>query len=518
MSSCRVLQSVVITLFLSVLTLPGAASAECQYVQADGEFQTVDRVDLQVSAFMSSQAPVYPGVEFEFLFQVSNGSDNEAARSPALSVTVPEHVTITGWRSDDGSECRSRTAEMLCTLPDIGQIHAPKNYRDIYFTAVSAVGGALTFTGAASADGEDYCTDNNSEVLTVPVIEWEQIIDLSLTVDLPASVKTLELGESSILPIQVINNHNENTSKSAYLHIPVVDGLNLRIIDGCINVQDDAGFQASGYQCEVGDIAPGGSAAVSIEVTANDVSATAGTFALSEIVFSTSSNGHDYFPRNNSGRALIFVALPEQGTETAPIHSQSPGIDLQINVLSSRELDTVAVGEVVPLVIEIRNNHALNTATAPKISFKEPLNVHVNFENDCIRWGGHSLSVRYHTVVCTLRDIPAGDSILIETQAVAVDSPLVSTNWPRPAVFQFQIFANEEDAYIGNNSYKYYAVMQGQAPSKEAPEPPVRPVPRAGGGGSFGLWITLFLLLAYREHADTRIASRVRSFIATILL
>jgi uncharacterized repeat protein (TIGR01451 family) len=262
---------------------------------SDSEETTVNPIAADLAVDKSDAAdPVREGDDVTYTVNVSNNG-LQTAENAVLTDDLPDGVTYVSATPSQGS-CSQDAGTVTCNLGDI----LGGGSADVTIVVNAPTAGTLTNNATVTSDTEDPNTGNNSdsEETTVNPIAADLAVDKSDAVD------PVTEGDDVTYVVNVSNSGPE-TAENVVLTDDLPDGVNYVSAMPSQGTCSEAGGVVT---CDLGDIASGGSANVTIVVNAP----TAGTLSNTA---SVTSDTEDRNTGNNSDSEETTVELYTPPTE-----------------------------------------------------------------------------------------------------------------------------------------------------------------------------------------------------------
>lgn len=389
-----------------------------------------------------SPDPVLVGSTLTYTLTVENFGPNTAT-DVNVTDTLPASVTYQSATPSQGS-CSQSGRIVTCSLGDL----RPGESVTITIEVTPNADGVITNDVAVAADQPDPDTSNNtdSEQTTVGAGSPD-LVNLAITkTDSPDPV---DVGDTLTYTLTVDNLSMAGTATG----VTVTDALPQSVIyQSATPSQGTCSQSGQTVICDLGSLASGASATITIEVTPQ----TAGQITNNA---STSADQPDADSSDNSATEQTQVGSSGPGA--------APSADLAISKTDTR--DPVGVGEVFSYTINVDN---AGPADATGVEVIDTLPAEVSFvsvtstQGSCAESGG--------VVTCDLGTLASGAAA---TATITVRAKTVGTADDTAAVS-----ANESDPAPGNN-------QESEETEIVAAVPPIPTV------GEWGL-LLLALLLA----------------------
>lgn len=365
---------------------PGTATSNAQI--------TVGAPDLTIEKRRTSGA-VVAGQDITYEIAVENVGDAKSAGTVTVSDALPAGLTIetvsgTGWTCTITPPTPSR--EFSCTRSST--LAPGSSYPVISVRADTDPGltGAVTNTAVVSG-GSDINYDNNSSTDTTSAGH-----SADLVVNKAAAPGTIRVGETSNFTI-VVRNDGPSKATAVGLDDPIPAGL-----EQVGNATTTRGSCVAGLVvCDLGDLAPGESATVTVVVRAT--SAGSG-MTITNVATAQSTGAPDPTPGNNSDDADVVVR----------------GVDLALD--KSIEPDAPFAGGPITFVLVVANNGP-SDATGVVVHDTIPNTVTGATVADD---GGADCAIAAGELVCDVGDLGAGESLTIEVSGTVASGATVVTN------------------------------------------------------------------------------------------
>jgi uncharacterized repeat protein (TIGR01451 family) len=324
-----------------------------------------------------SADPVVAGDGVTYTLSVKNNGPLDATNVTATD-NLPAGLAYQSATPSQGS-CSESSGTVTCALGDLA--NGASATVDITVTTQSP--GKVANRASVSGDQGDGDTSNNSASEDTTV---EELADLSITnSDSPDPVGA---GQTLTYSLTVANNGPDDAPS-----VTVTDNLPSGVTyQSAIPSQGTCSQVSGAVTCDLGAVANGGSATVTIKV----VPPTAGT-----LTDTASLSGSQSVDRNSSN-------------DTATASTTVKGVtDLSITNVDSP--DPLTVGKQITYTIKVRNN---GTAPATGVTVTDPLPASVSYVSATTSVGNCFQSVP-GTVTCTIGNLGAGAGVDIKIKVTA---------------------------------------------------------------------------------------------------
>lgn len=301
----------------------------------------------------------------------------------------------------------------------IGSVTKIANAGDpVNLTAIPNFGGPFCFISGIADDAADPqqalyvgvdCAQGNfvggGGIYKVVPGPLQQITDLSLSMTAPSSVAQ----NSAILYTMVVTNVGNQTVPQALL----TDNLPANVTGGQFTTSQGAcGFNGVNLLCNLGSLAPGASAIVSLNATASST-----TVTNSATVADRDAAGNpitDATPANNTASATTTVNVP-------------PPVQTDIQVTGSAQNGGPNAGSPDTYTWQIKDNQgAIN---APNVVFTNTLPTSLRFTSVSTSLGscvGPAPGSAGGTVTCSASTLPGGQTMVVTINVVVTQAATIS--------------------------------------------------------------------------------------------
>ncbi|MBN1286228.1 MAG: DUF11 domain-containing protein [Anaerolineae bacterium] len=326
----------------------------------------------------ASPEPASIGMPLAYVVTVTNNGPSTATGVTMTDTLpaglIPDEILITQ------GTCTVDESTVTCEIGDLpmGELVT------ITIPVTPDAAGTLTNSAEVSAlDPVDPNTENNFVSIDTEVIEPSA--DLSIAKEAPAEIDVHQELTYTI----TVTNGGPSAAVGVQMSDPLPAGVTL------VSATPSQGSCDDTVACSLGDLNSGASATVTIVVMTNEVGTLVNT-ATVQAEMPTDPN-----PDNNSAEAQTSVITREA----------------DVWVTKTDAPDPVGSGEMLTYTITVANDGPM---TAAGVMVNDPLPAGVTLVSAVPSQGSCD-----STIVCSLGDIPAGASVTITIQVIAVESGLI---------------------------------------------------------------------------------------------
>lgn len=361
-----------------------------------------------------SPDPVEVGSTLTYTLEATNTGPNRAT-GVTITDTLPATLSGVTATSPDGT-CTISGRLVTCTIGDL----AVGDTATVEITGTPTETGSITNTAAVAGNEQDPETDDNTALEETEVEEegggpGPDPGDADVAILKTDSPDPVAVGQTLTYRLTVSNGGPDSATG-----VTVTDSLPPSVTFDSAAVTTGSGTCTNSGQtvvCELGDIASGGTAVVTIEVTPT----TTGTITDSVVVSADQSDANT--DNNSDSEQTDVVAEPQ------------PGVDLSI--VKTDSADPVTGGANFTYTVEVTNEgDSLATGVTVRDFLPETV-VFVSASAGCTHSDG--------TVTCDLGDLAASatESVTITVQAPNADVIVTNTA---------TVSANENDTDTSDNT------------------------------------------------------------------
>jgi uncharacterized repeat protein (TIGR01451 family) len=236
--------------------------------------------------------PVQTGQNLTYTFNVGNAGPNDAT-NVKISDPIPQNATFVSSSNAQGT-CASNAGIFSCSL---GTIAANASVQ-VSMVVTSSVAGTLTNSASVSATEIDPATGNNSASASVNV-QAPAVPTANLGLTNSATPNPLDISTNATLTYTVSNAGPDSASSSTFTtNLPT----NASYVSSNPS-QGTCSFSAALLTCNLGNIAPNGSAQVSLVLTSS-------VLGILNTSANVSATELDPVASNNSSSLNITVQNP----------------------------------------------------------------------------------------------------------------------------------------------------------------------------------------------------------------
>ena len=287
----------------------------------------------------------------------------------------------------------------------------------VNLTAISNYGGSFCFITGIAVDAADPqqalyvgvdCAQGNLpdggaiyKVVPGPVVP---VTDLTLSLSAPGNVNS----NSTITYTMKVSNVGNQHVPQAIL----TDNLPGNVVGGQVTTSQGAcGFNGVNLNCNLGDIAPGASATVTLTATAGTTTVT-NTASVADLD-AAGNPITDATPANNTASATTTV---------------TPPVQTDIQVTGSAQNGGPNAGSSDTYTWQIKNNQG--SINAPNVVFTNTLPASLQFTSVSTSLGscsGPASGSAGGTITCSVATLPGGQTMVVTVNVVVTQAATIST-------------------------------------------------------------------------------------------